>query len=76
MIGVRTCLQSMVHLYGGKFVFFQVEAQNLLGIMIRGNPRLKLNALAWDLFWFRLEDRITLSVEWVPREEYTLADEL
>jgi hypothetical protein len=44
--------------------------------MIRGNPRLKLNALAWDLFWFRLEDRITLSVEWVPREEYTLADEL
>ena len=29
-----------------------------------------------ELFWFELEHRITLSVEWVPREENTLADEL
>jgi hypothetical protein len=44
--------------------------------MNRGSPRLKLNALARELFWFRLEHRITLSGEWVPREENTLADEL
>jgi hypothetical protein len=66
----------MVHLCEGKFVVFQVDAQNLLGIVNRGSPRLKLNALARELFWFGLEHRITLSVEWVPREENTLADEL
>jgi hypothetical protein len=76
LIGVLRCLQSMVHLCAGKFVVFQVDAQNLLGIVNRGSPRLKLNALARELFWFGLEHRITLSVEWVPREENTLADEL
>jgi hypothetical protein len=57
-------------------VVFKVDAHNLLGIVNRGSPRLKLNALARELFWFGLEHRITLSVEWVPREENTLADEL
>jgi hypothetical protein len=37
---------------------------------------LKLNALARELFWFGLEAKIALTVEWVPREENTLADEL
>jgi len=55
---------------------FQVDAQNILGIVSRGSPRLELNALARELFWFGLEHRIKLSVEWVPREENTLADEL
>ena len=35
-----------------------------------------MNALARELLWFGLEHRITLNVEWVPREENTLADEL
>ncbi len=48
----------------------------MIGIVNRGSPRLKLNALARELFWFGLEHRITLSMEWVPREENTLADEL
>ncbi len=47
-----------------------------MGIVNRGSPRLKLNALARELFWLGLEHRITRSVEWVPREENTLADEL
>jgi hypothetical protein len=47
-----------------------------LGIVNRGRPRLKPKALARELFWFGLEHRITLNVEWVPREENTLADEL
>jgi hypothetical protein len=42
----------------------------------RGSPRLKLNAIARELFWFGLEHRITLNVEWVPREKNTLVDEL
>ena len=63
LIGVLRCLQSMVHLCAGKFVVFQVDAHNLLGIVSRGSPRLKLNALARELFWFGLEHRITFSVE-------------
>jgi hypothetical protein len=74
--GVCRCLQAMLYLCDGKFVVFQVDANNLLGIVNRGSPRLKLNALARELFWFGLEHRITLNVEWVPREENTLADEL
>ena len=55
---------------------FQLDANNLLGIVNRGSPRLKLNALARELFWLGLEHRITLTVKWVPREQNTLADEL
>jgi len=66
----------MVHVCGGKFVVFQVDAQNLLRIVYRGSPRLRLNELARELFWFRLGRRITIMIEWVPREENSLADEL
>ena len=59
----------MAHECTGKFVVFQVDAQYLLGSVNRGSPRLKLDALARELFWFGLEHRITLSVEWVPRDE-------
>ena len=53
-----------------------MDAKNLLGIVNRGSPPLKLNALARELFLLGLEHRITLTVEWVPREQNTLADEL
>jgi hypothetical protein len=69
-------LKAMISLCEGKFVVFQVDAQNLLGIVNRGSPRLKLNELARELFWFGEEHHVTLSVEWVPREQNTLADEL
>jgi hypothetical protein len=76
LLGVFKCLQAMISLCEGKFVFFQIDAKNLLGIVNRAISRLKLNALAWELFWFGLEHRIILNVEWVPRKENTLADEL
>ncbi len=76
LLGVFRCLQAMISLCQGKFVVFQVDAQNLLGIVNRGSPRLKLNTLAREFFWFGLEYRIALNVEWVPKEENTLADEL
>ncbi len=63
LLGVMRCLWSMVHLCAGKLVMFQVDAQNLLGIVNRGSSRLKLNALARELFWFGLEAKITLTVE-------------
>ncbi len=50
LLGILGCLQSMVHLCVGKFVVFQVNAKNLLKIVYRGSPRLKLNALARDRF--------------------------
>jgi hypothetical protein len=76
LLGVLRYLQAMVHLCEGKFVVFQVDAQNLLGVVNHGSPRLRLNDLAWELFWFVLERRIVMTVEWVPRELNTLADDL
>jgi hypothetical protein len=76
LLGVLRCLQALVHLCIGKFVVVQVDAQNLLGIINRGSSKLAINKLARDLFWFGLVNGITLSVEWVPREENAFADEL
>ncbi len=76
LLGVSRCLQAMLHVCEGKFVVFQVDAQNLLGVVNRGSPRLNLNELARQLFWFCLEKCIVILVEWVPREENSLADEL
>ncbi len=53
-----------------------MDAQNLLGIINRGSPRLKLNESARELFWFGEDHNVTLSVEWVPREQNSLAGEL
>ncbi len=50
LLGVFRCLHAMISLYQGKFVVFQVDAQNLLGIGNRGSPWLKLNAMARELF--------------------------
>ena len=76
LLGVLRCLQALVHLCIGKFVVVQVDAQNLLGIINRGSGKLAINKLARDIFWFGLVNGITLSVEWVPREENVFADEL
>ena len=48
----------------------------MLRVVNRGRPRLRLNELARELFWFCLVRRITIMIEWVPREENSLADEL
>jgi hypothetical protein len=49
---VFRCLHAMVHVCEGMFVVFQVDAQNRLGVVNRGSPRLMLNELARELFWF------------------------
>ncbi len=66
----------MMHVCEGKLVVFQVDAQNLLGIVNHGSPRLNINELVREVFWLCVERDITLKVEWVPREVNALADEL
>ncbi len=50
LLGVLRCLHAMMHACAGKFVVFQVDAQNMLGIVNRGSPRLNINELARELF--------------------------
>ncbi len=66
----------MAHLCEGKFVVCQVDAQKLLGPVNRGSPRLRPNELARELSWFCLKRRIRITMEWVPRNEKSLADKL
>ena len=40
-----------MHLCEGKFVVFQVDAENLLGIVNRGSAKLYINVVARELFW-------------------------
>jgi hypothetical protein len=51
LLGVFRCLHAMVHSCEGKFVVFQVDAQNLLRVFNRGSPRLRLNDLAREIFF-------------------------
>ena len=59
-----------------KFVVFQVDARNVVGIVSRGSPRLNINELARELFLLCLDRDIAIKVEWVPREENAPVDEL
>jgi hypothetical protein len=63
LLGVYRCLQSMVHRCEETIVVLHVDAQNLLGIVNRGSPKLIINELARGIFWFCLRQRITASVE-------------
>ena len=47
LLGVYLCMQSMVHRCEGRFVFLQVDAKNLLGIVNRWSPKLIINELFW-----------------------------
>ena len=76
LLGATRCVQSLVEQCKGKLVVLQVDAMNLLGIVNRGSPRLALNELARELFWFCLKHKIKLLVEWVPREINAFADEI
>ena len=76
LVGACMCLQYFVHRCEERFVVLQVDAQNLLGIVNSGRSKLPINDLARELFWFCLRHRITISVEWVPREENAFADDI
>jgi hypothetical protein len=65
-----------MHLCICKFVVVQVDAHNLVGIINRGRSKLTINKMARDFFWFGLANGMTLSAEWVPREENAFPDEL
>jgi len=66
----------MVHRCEGRFVGLQVDAQNLVGVVNRRSPKLIINELARELFWFCPRNRITIFVEWVPNEENVFADDI
>jgi len=48
----------------------------MFGVANIGSPRSMLNELARELFWLCLERRITNTMEWVPREENSMATEI
>jgi hypothetical protein len=76
LLGVIICLQSLIEICKDKLVVVQIDAMSLLGIVNRGCPKLVLNTLARELFWFCLSHKIVLSIEWVPRESNTFADDI
>ena len=66
LLGVYMCLHAMIHVCAGKMVLFQVDAQNLLGVVNRGSPRLRLSELARQFFRLCLGRRIVILVERAP----------
>ncbi len=76
LLGVLRCLRAMLQVCAVKIAVFQLDARNLLGMVNRGSPRLNTNEMARDLFWLCVERDITIKLEWVPREDNALADEM
>jgi hypothetical protein len=75
-LGVSWCLEALVHMCEGRFVVSYVDAANQMGIVNRGRPKLIINELAREMFWFCLRHSITPFVEWVPREGNAFADDI
>ena len=76
LLEVSRCLKAMVHMCEGRFVVLHADAQNMLGIVNRGSPKLNINEWAMELSWFCLRHRITTSLEWVPWKENAFADDI
>ena len=55
--------KSLIETCKGKLVVVQFDAMNLLGNINRGSPKLALNTLAGELFWFCLSHKIVVMDE-------------
>ena len=54
LLGVHRCLQVMEPTHKRAFVVLHMDAASSLGIVNRGSPKLIINDLAMELFWFCL----------------------
>lgn len=61
-------------------VLVKTDNQAVAGLVSRGGSKSKnadhLHTEVQNLFWYCIDARITLLVEWIPREENKLADQL
>jgi hypothetical protein len=76
LMGVLGSLRAFLPWCRDAVVFCQTDCQNLVPISQRGSRSLNLNVVSKQLFWFCLENRITLHVHWVPREQNQEADDV
>ena len=82
MRGLRLALASFNRDDALKYqtVLIKTDNQAVAGLVAKGGSKSKntdhLHAEVKDLFWSCIEARITLLVEWIPREENKLADQL
>ena len=67
-LGVHGSLQSFLALCRGAEVYVQTDSQNVVFVQPRGSKKVWLNVVAKRLFWFCMEHRSVLHINWVPKE--------
>ncbi|XP_072014262.1 uncharacterized protein [Amphiura filiformis] len=74
--GVDLALRAFVPRLQGKCVKVFSDNMGVAAVIKKGSMKLDLHTLSIDIASFCREENIDLHVQWVPREENTLADSL
>jgi hypothetical protein len=59
-----------------KLFVLQTDAMDLLGVINHGSSKIPLNDSARELFWFFFKFKIRIVIDWAPREENAIANEI
>ena len=74
--GVHTCLHYFKAILQDNVVRWFTDNQAVVSIVQNGSMKEDLHTLALDIYKFCIRNCISLKVDWVPREENKIADEL
>ena len=71
---VYVALSSMIPLLKQKAVLFYTDNQNVVRILQKGSSKADLQAIVMKLFLTAMQHGISVSADWIPREQNQLAD--
>ena len=74
--GVYICLVSFVELLKNKVVRWFTDNKGVVTIVKNGSMKQDLHLVALDIYKFCIRNNISLKVDWVPRTENKIADEI
>jgi ribonuclease HI len=74
LTAVNLTLRSCIHELKNKTIKLYTDNQNVVKIIKAGSMKLDLHELALDIFSLCIRNRMSLDIEWVPRDENSIAD--
>ena len=74
--GVYICLTSFSEILENKVVRWFTDNRGVVSIVKNGSMKQDLHLLAIDIYKFCIRKNISLKVDWVPRDENTIADKI
>ena len=76
LMGVLTVLEAIPHVLANKVLKWYSDNQNVIRIIQGGSMKECLQSAALDIYRFTLRNHITLQMEWLPRGQNQVADDI